>query len=193
MSESGGAVSVSLTQTPSIGLLARSPGFFDEQSWYAVRTRPRFEKKVVSQLKYKEIETFLPLSASLRQWSDRKTLVHLPIFPGYIFVRIAASLANRIAVLRARGVLNFVGPRDVGVPIADDEIESVRAIVDRKVVFECYPYLNTGDKVCIRGGPLDGVTGVLETINRDKSLVISVHMIQRSIAMRVEGFRVEPF
>jgi transcription antitermination factor NusG len=109
-----------------------------------------------------------------------------------VFVRIAASLANRVAVLRTHGVLNFVGPRDVGVPIADEEIESVRAIVDRDVVFEPYPYLHTGDKVCIKGGPLDGVTGVLEAINGDKSLVISVNLIQRSIAMRVEGFRVEP-
>jgi transcription antitermination factor NusG len=192
VSEIGGALFVSVTQTPNTGLLARSPGFYDEQSWYAVRTRPRFEKKVVSELEFKGVETFLPLSTTTRQWSDRQARVQLPIFSGYVFVRIAASLANRVAVLRTHGVLNFVGPRDVGVPIADEEIESVRAIVDRDVVFEPYPYLHTGDKVCIKGGPLDGVTGVLEAINGDKSLVISVNLIQRSIAMRVEGFRVEP-
>jgi transcription termination/antitermination protein NusG len=183
---------VSLTQTPSSGLLTQSPGFFEQQSWYAVRTRPRFEKKVVGELSCKEIETFLPLSSSKRQWSDRQTLVNVPVFSGYVFVRIPASLAYRVAVLRTRGVLNFVGPRGLGSPIADEEIESIRSIVDRNFIFEPYPYLHTGDKVCIRGGPLDGVTGVLESINGDKSLVISVNLIQRSIAMRVEGFHVEP-
>jgi transcription antitermination factor NusG len=183
---------VSHIQTPSIGLLTRTPGLFDEQCWYAVRTRPRFEKKVVSELKCKDLETFLPLSTTTRQWSDRQARVQSPIFSGYVFVRIAASLANRVAVLRTHGVLNFVGPRDMGSPIADEEIESIRAVVDQNVVLEPYPYLHTGDKVCIKGGPLDGVTGVLEAINGDKSLVISVNLIQRSIAMRVEGFRVEP-
>jgi transcription antitermination factor NusG len=80
----------------------------------------------------------------------------------------------------------------MGSPIADEEIESIRAVVDQNVALEPCPYLHTGDKVCIKGGPLDGVTGVLEAINGDKSLVISVNLIQRSIAMRVEGFRVEP-
>jgi transcription antitermination factor NusG len=183
---------LSLTQTQNAGLLARGPGFFDEPTWYAVRTRPRFEKKVVSELRSKDVDTFLPLSTLTRQWSDRRAQIQLPIFPGYVFVRIAATLLNRVAVLRTHGVLNFVGPRDLGSPVADEEIESIRAVVDGNVVFDPYPYLHTGDKVCIKGGPLDGVTGVLEAINGDKSLVISVNLIQRSIAMRVEGFRVEP-
>jgi transcription antitermination factor NusG len=184
-------MSVGVTQAADIGLLAGKPGFLGELSWYAVRTRPRFEKKVVSELKLKGIETFLPLSATKRRWSDRQTLVYWPLFPGYVFVRIAASLANRITVLRTNGVLHFVGPRDMGVPIADEEIESVRVVVNRNVAFEPYAYLHAGEKVCIRGGPLDGVTGVLEAINGNKSLVISVNLIQRSIAMRVEGFRIE--
>jgi transcription antitermination factor NusG len=182
---------VNIAQTTNVGLLASRPGLFEELSWYAVRTRPRFEKKVASELTLKGIETFLPLITTRRQWSDRQTVVHLPIFPGYAFVRIAALLANRVTVLRTNGVLNFIGPRDVGIPIAEEEIESVRAVVERNVVLEHYPYLQTGGKVCIRGGPLDGVTGVLAAINGDKSLVISVNLIQRSIAMRVEGFRVE--
>jgi len=189
--ENGGAVSVSTTSAVDVGLLAGRPGFFEELSWYAVRTRPRFEKKVVSELKLKGIETFLPLSGTKRQWSDRQKLVELPIFPGYAFVRIAASLASRITVLHTYGVLNFVGLRGVGVPIADDEIESVRGVLDRNVAFEHYPYLHAGDKVCICSGPLNGVTGILQAINGDKSLVISVNLIQRSIAMRVEGFRIE--
>jgi transcription antitermination factor NusG len=182
---------VSVTQAANIGLLAGNPELYDGLSWYAVRTRPRFEKKVVGELAQKGVETFLPLNSTMRQWSDRRSLVQLPIFPGYVFVRIAASVANRVSVLRTNGVLNFVGPRNLGIPIADEEIDSVRSVVDQKVAFEPYPYLRAGEMVCIRGGPLDGVSGILEAVNGDKSLVISVNLIQRSIAMRVEGFRVE--
>lgn len=182
---------MSITQATNIGLLAGNPELYDGLSWYAVRTRPRFEKKVVGELAQKEVETFLPLHSTMRQWSDRRSLVQLPIFPGYVFVRIAASIANRVSVLRTNGVLNFVGPRNMGIPIGDEEIDSVRSIVDQGAAFEPHPYLTIGERVCIRGGPLDGVSGVLKAVNGDKSLVISVNLIQRSIAMRVEGFRVE--
>lgn len=182
---------MSILHTTNIELLAGKPESYAELSWYAIRTRPRFEKKVAGELTQKDVETFLPLNSTMRQWSDRRSLVQLPIFPGYVFVRITASVANRVSVLRTNGVLNFVGPRNMGVPIADEEIDAVRSVVDQGVAFEPNPYLTVGEKVCIRGGPLDGVSGVLKAVNGDKSLVISVNLIQRSIAMRVEGFRVE--
>jgi transcription termination/antitermination protein NusG len=180
-----------ISHTTNIGFLAGNPEPYDGLSWYAIHTRPRFEKKVAGELTQKGVETFLPLHSTMRQWSDRRSLVQLPVFPGYVFVHIAPSVANRVSVLRTNGVLNFVGPRNIGIPIEDEEIDSVRSIVDQGVAFEPNPYLTVGEKVCIRGGPLDGVSGVLKAVNGDKSLVISVNLIQRSIAMRVEGFRVE--
>ena len=182
---------MSVAQT-NVGLLAGRPGSFEALSWYAVRTRPRFEKKTVSDLKQKGIETFLPLSATKRQWSDRQSLVYLPIFPGYVFVRIAASLANRVMVLRTNGVLNFVGPRDMGVSIPDEEIESVRTVVKRNLAFEPYPYLRRGNKVCIRGGALDGMEGILVGRNGNTSLVISIDPIHRSLTIRIDGYSVAP-
>jgi transcription antitermination factor NusG len=88
-------------------------------------------------------------------------------------------------------VLNFVGVRNVGVPIPDSEIDAVRAVLDGKTSFKPHPYLKIGQQVRICGGSLDGLTGVLTTVNGDQSLVISVNLIQRSIAMRVQGLRVE--
>src|SRR5262249_12004389 len=155
-------------------------------SWYALRTRPRFEKKVTAELNEKGIETFLPLNSAVHQWSDRKRVVHLPLFPGYVFVRMVASLSERIVVLRTNGVASFVGVRNIGVPIPDDEIDAVRTVVEQKIPFEPYPYLKVGQRVCIRGGCLDGVGGVLTAVNGDQSLIISVNLIQRSIAMRIE-------
>jgi transcription antitermination factor NusG len=184
---------VSVVQRSTENLLSAGYRPLEEQaSWFAVQTRPRYEKKVSSELHEKGIKTFLPLSSAMHQWSDRRRLVHVPLFSGYVFVNIAASLGARICVLRTNGVLNFVGVRNMGVPIPDSEIEAVRAVVEERVAFEPYPYLKVGQRVCIRGGSLDGVSGVLTAVNGDQSLIISVNLIQRSIAMRIEGYRVEP-
>jgi transcriptional antiterminator NusG len=163
-----------------------------EESWFAVHTRPRFEKKVAHELQEKGIQTFLPLTSVKRQWSDRKQVVSLPLFPGYTFVRIAAVQEARIPVLRTNGVNSFVGPRGAGTPIADAEIGAIQTLLKSEIPFKAYPYLNVGQTVRIRGGSLDGMKGILTKINGDDSLVISVDLIQRSIAIRVTGYEVEP-
>jgi len=179
---------IATTETPVVNLC----GLPAEKSWLAVQTRARFEKKVVLELQEKGIETFLPLHSVKRQWSDRKQLVSLPLFPRYAFVRIAGVQEARVLVLRTNGVTNFVGARGIGTPIPDAEIEAVQTILQRNVPFKVYPYLNLGQTVRIRGGCLDGVKGKLTKINGDQSLIISVDLIQRSIAMRVTGYDVEP-
>lgn len=160
--------------------------------WFALQTRPRFEKKVALELREKGLESFLPVHTVKHQWSDRKQSVSLPLFPGYTFVRIEADQDVRVAVLRTNGVSNFVGARGIGTPIPDDEIEAVQALLKQQIPFKLYPYLKVGQTVRIRGGSLNGVKGTLTKINGDQSLIISVELIQRSIAMRVTGFEIEP-
>jgi transcription antitermination factor NusG len=164
----------------------------DELNWFAVHTRTRFEKKVVSELREKGIETFLPLFSSKHRWSDRHRLVQLPLFPTYVFVRIAPAQDMRIAVLRTIGVTNFVGVRGVGTPIPDCEIQAIQTLLEQRVPFQLYPFLNIGQRVRIRGGCLDGIEGILTAINENESLVVSVQLIQRSIAMQISGYQVEP-
>jgi transcription antitermination factor NusG len=159
--------------------------------WFAVQTRPRFEKKVALELQEKGIHCFVPLQAVKRQWSDRKQLVSLPLFPGYTFVCMAVNQDSRVAVLRTNGVVRLVGSRGVGTPIPDRQIEAVQTLVKQNVTFKPCPYLKIGQSVRIRGGALDGIRGILTGINGDQSLIISVELIQRSIAMRVTGFDVE--
>jgi transcription antitermination factor NusG len=163
----------------------------DQKSWFAVQTRPRFEKKVDVELKEKGVKTFLPLSTVTHQWSDRRKQVQLPIFPGYVFVRIAPSLNVRVSVLQTNGVRCFVGLHNMGIPIPDCEIEAIQSVIEGGATVEPYPHLNIGQRVRIRGGCFDGVSGVLLTVNGDRSLIVSVNLIQRSVAMRIEGYEVE--
>jgi transcription antitermination factor NusG len=159
--------------------------------WFAVRTWPRYEKKVAAELRDKDLDVFLPLLASKRQWSDRKQTVQLPLFPSYLFVRIPETLATRLTVLSTNGVSNFVGPRGSGIPIPESEIESVRAILALGVSIQVHPFLTVGQRVRIRGSSLDGVEGILMAKNDDFSLIISIQLIQRSLSMRIAGYQVE--
>ena len=102
-------------------------------AWFAVQTRPRHEKKVSAELLEKGVTAFLPLVSITRQWSDRSRVVELPLFPQYVFVRIAQTLHTRVSVLRTNGVTNFVGTRGIGVPIPDDQMEHVQTVVTRRI------------------------------------------------------------
>lgn len=164
----------------------------DEVTWFAVHTRSRFEKKVFSELREKGIDSFLPLFSAKHKWSDREHRVHQPLFPGYVLVRIAPAQEVRIAVLRTIGVTNFVGARGMGTPIPNSEIQAIQTLLEQRFPFELYPYLHVGQRVRIRGGCLDGIEGILMSIGGNESLIVSVQLIRRSIAMRITGYQVEP-
>jgi transcription antitermination factor NusG len=165
---------------------------FSESSWYAIQTFPRHEKKITAELQHKGIKTLLPLVSEKHQWSDRRVSVDTPLFPGYVFVRINQDQAARVAVLRTSGVRNFVGMRGLGDPIPDSQIEGVQAILSKGVPFSSSAFLNVGQRVRVRGGSLEGVEGIVTSVNGDKSLVISVDLIQKSLAIRITGFAIEP-
>jgi transcription antitermination factor NusG len=172
--------------------LFQNPPLGGAGDWFAVQTKPRHEKKAALELEGKDVEVFLPLYNAVHQWSDRSQEVQLPLFPNYVFVRIGGSLRERTAVLRTNGVRSFVGMRGTGTAVPDEEIEAIQRILAKKVPFTDYPFLNIGQKVRIRGGSLDGVQGILTAVSNDRSLVVSVECIQRSIAIRIDGYGVDP-
>lgn len=167
------------------------PGIAPE-NWYAVNTRPRYEKKVADALRAKDITVLLPLFAESHRWSDRQRVVQLPLFAGYVFVSLDATLEARIPVLRTAGVLGFVGVRGVGVAIPEEQIEAVQTLMKQGVLMTPHLFLQVGKRVRVRGGSLDGLRGILLAKNGDLSLVISVESIQRSIEIRVTGYDVVP-
>jgi transcriptional antiterminator NusG len=163
----------------------------EQPQWYAVQTRSRHERKAAAELRDKGIAHFLPLTTQLHRWSDRDKEVEVPLFPGYVFVHALTIPEVRVSILRTFGVAHFVGNHGKGAPIPDKQIEAIQAIVNQRVPLTMHPVLNINQKVRIRGGSLDGVEGVLVGVNSDLSLVVSVDLIQRAIAIRVSGYEVE--
>src|SRR5262249_4907820 len=158
---------------------------------YAVQTRARHEKIVSLRLQERAITNYLPLMTEVHRWSDRKKVVEVPLFGCYVFARVAPTNQDRLRVLCTEGVLSLVGSTREGTPIPDDEIEAVRTLVEKRVPWQPHPFLKVGQRVRIRSGVLNGMEGVLLSHKGDRTLVISIDAIQRSLAVRVEGYEVE--
>jgi len=164
----------------------------ESANWYAVQTRARNEKVISERLQEQGLTTFLPLVSEIRRWSDRKKKVELPLFSCYVFVKLVASDNDeRMRVYRTNGVFRIVSMRGEAVPIPEEQIDALRTVVTQGVPWSTHPFLKVGQRVRIRGGSLEGVEGVLLSRNGDRTLIISVDAIQRSLAVRVEGYDVE--
>jgi len=164
----------------------------ETEMWSGLQTRPRHEKIVAERLKERGVTTFLPLVTEVHRWSDRKKSVQMPLFSCYVFARFVPNRSDRLRVLRVDGVFGLVGARGEGAPIPDEQIDAVRSLVGGQLPWSSHPFLQIGQRVRIRSGALDGLEGILVSRNGDRTLVISVDAIQRSLAVRVEGYEVEP-
>ncbi len=152
--------------------------------YFAVYTRPNQEKIVAEQLRCKGIDYFLPLYTSVRRWQDRLKTLSLPLFPGYLFARVAPS--GMLQVLKTHGVVKLVGsPRPI--PLQASEIEQLQRFLSSAGFIEPHPYLQIGQRVRVRRGPLNDVEGILIRKRNQLRLVISVELIQRSVAIEVDA------
>jgi transcriptional antiterminator NusG len=164
----------------------------DRPQWYAIHTRSRHEKMVAEQLERQSIESFLPVVKRTHKWSDRTKEVELPLFSGYTFVRVVLCSPDRLRVLRTHGVAGFVGVRGIGIPVPEGQIENLKTLLVNQIPVKDHPFLQVGDRVRIRGGALDGIEGILAARKSDRTLVISVEPIHRSLSICIDGYCVEP-
>ena len=165
-------------------------------SWYALCVRLGFEIAVSRALGNKGYEQFLPLYPSARRWSDRTKQIHLPLFPGYLFCRLNVQ-ERLLPVLTTPGVISILGSGPVPSAVPEIEISAIQAVVRSGLSAQPVPYLAGGAKVPIEGGPLKGLEGiVLSTKNSNAEkpcrLVVSVSLLQRSIAVEIQREWVRP-
>ena len=161
------------------------------ENWCAIHTRPRHERVVMQRLEDAGFATFLPLYSQVRTWSDRQKRIDFPLFPGYVFARTVWSTRARVRVFQTNGVIGFVGPRKEATPIPVQQIDAVRLMMQARAEYQPHPYLNVGQRVRIRSGSLQGLEGILVCVSTHQQLVVSVDLIHRSVAIRLEGYEVE--
>ena len=166
------------------------PDSFAEQHWYAAYTRAQHEKHVAAELGMREVEHFLPPYSSMRRWKDRRVQLQLPLFPGYVFVRLA--LRERLRVLQIPSVVRLVGFSGQPTALPDTEMEIMRSGLSQSLRAEPHPFLTVGRRVRITGGPFAGLEGVLRRKKSGMRVVVSLGLIQRSVAVDVDVADLRP-
>ena len=160
-----------------------------KKTWFAVYTAPRHEKYVHAQLTAKRIQSFLPLYTTIRQWKNRvRREIQHPLLPGYVFVCLGAD--ERLPVLQTSGVVYFVGSGGAPSALGDHEIHALRVGAQRAALVP-RPFPATGDTVCITRGPFRGVKGCVEHNGDDLTLVVTIQLIHKSFAVRVQAADLE--
>ncbi len=161
-----------------------------QPQWYAAYTSANHEKRVAMQLEERAVEHFLPLYESVRRWKDRRMKLQMPLFPGYVFVRL--MLRDRLRILQIPSVVRLVGFNGIPAPLPDQDIESLRGALRQQLRAQPHPYLTIGKRVRILRGPLEGKEGILVRRKANLRVILSIDLIARSIVVDVDAVDVEP-
>jgi transcription antitermination factor NusG len=158
-------------------------------NWHAIFTRHQHEKTVASSLSKKNYEVYLPLYHSLRQWQDRAKFLWLPLFPCYVFVR--GGMDRPLQILTTPGVVQIVKWGGHPAIVPETQMDAVRQILESGLTVESHPYLQVGDRVRVKAGPLTGLEGILARRKGAARLVVSMEILSRSAAVEIEEWNVE--
>jgi transcription antitermination factor NusG len=169
---------------------AALPAEYHEVRWYAAYTSANHEKRVAEQMGVRGVEHFLPLYASVRQWKNGRVTLQRPLFPGYVFVRLA--LREKLRVQQIPGMARLVGFDGRPAALPDEEIETLRTSLNSGMRAEPHPYVSVGRRVRITAGPLAGREGILKRRKGNLRVVLSTELIQRSISVDIDASDVVP-
>jgi transcription antitermination factor NusG len=163
---------------------------YPQSHWYATYTRANHERCVADQFASRGVEHFLPQYESVRKWKDRRVRLQLPLFPGYVFVRLAPH--DRLRILQIPSVVRVVSFNGSPTPIPDEEINILRAGLSRSAGAQPHPFLTVGRRVRIARGPFAGLEGILKRKKGNLRVIVSLELIQRSVAVDVDSPDVIP-
>jgi transcriptional antiterminator RfaH len=161
-----------------------------EPLWYAVYTRPRFEKQILKSLLDQGIEAYLPLIKTMRQWSDRKKIVEVPLFSSYVFVHIDRSFYDQ--VLQTHGVVKYITFEGKAASIPSNQIDKLKIIVDSNEKVEItWETRHKGDHVIVAAGSLKGLQGELITKGDRKRVLVRIEGLDQNLIVEVHSSLIE--
>lgn len=174
---------------PTVRELCSSPfapeALAEQNAWFALTVRHQHERRVEGALAAAGVDTFLPLYRTRRRWSDRVKDLDAPLFPGYVFGRF--PWIDRARVLRTPGVARIVGFSGAPAPVPEPELENIRRALASRLPLGPWPFLKSGDRVRVEQGPLRGLEGTLLRERTGMRLVLSVELLQRSLAVELDA------
>jgi transcription antitermination factor NusG len=162
----------------------------ESEQWFAIYVRSHFERAVEQCLKGKGYAAFSPFYQTIRKRSGRTKILDLPLFPGYVFCSFNPH--KRLPILTTPGIVNVLGAGNIPEPVKLSEIRSIRTVSEAGQSVRPWPFLQQGQKVRIEAGPLTGTEGTLLRVKNQLRLIVSVTLLQRSMAVEVDQEMVCP-
>ncbi|MBF0343562.1 MAG: UpxY family transcription antiterminator [Nitrospirae bacterium] len=160
--------------------------------WFVVHVRNRHEFTVRDKLAKTGVDVFLATVERLQRWKDRKKMINFPLFPGYLFVNIHKTNEEILSVLKTYGVIKFLS-MTIGEPepVPEDQVMSLKKLVESKASIDPYPYFKEGQSVRIKKGPLSGVEGIIEKKKGYHILILSIDILQQGVSIKIDASDVE--
>ena len=173
--------------------LQMDTSYFSEHAkpWFAVRVKTRFEKRISDTLTEKGFTSFLPQYAKHTTWSDRVVKTTAPLFPGYVFFQMEVN-DNWLPVLTTPGVFDLVSCGGAPAQVDRGELASLHRVLNSSLLAEPWPFIEVGRTVVVEKGALTGIEGTLIEIKSRSRLVITVSLLQRSVAVEIDRSWVSP-
>ena len=152
--------------------------------WYVAYTFPNAEKSVQRALSKMQIDSFLPLHAQVRHWSDRRKVISVPVFPSYIF--ISSPHNERYEALGVRGIIKYVSFNGKPAIIKDEHIESIKKMMVGEIQVHEGVNLVAGARIRITEGPFTGAEGILQKVNGRSRLFVLIECLNRSVSVNIQ-------
>jgi transcription antitermination factor NusG len=168
----------------------RLPLSYLEPRWYAAYTSANHERRVAIQLRQRSVEHFLPLYDSVRRWKDRRVRLQLPLFPGYVFVRLA--LRDRLQVLQIPGLVHLISFAGYPAPLQEEDINALKNCLNHRDLLAPHPYLQAGRRARVNSGPLRGLEGIILRQKNRTRFILSFDLIMRSVAVEIDQSILSP-
>jgi transcription termination/antitermination protein NusG len=163
-----------------------------EKEWYALYVQVNHEKEVVKRLEQKEVCCFLPLMESWSKRLDRRKKVHLPLFPGYVFVNVHLDSYVNLNIVKTAGALNLLRNSEGPLSIPSYQVENLQTIINSTQPLKIHTYLKEGEWIRVVRGPLAGCIGILNRLDLKRGrLVVSVDIIKKSVSVELDVEDVE--
>lgn len=161
------------------------------QAWYVVHTKNRFENVVFENLHKKSIETFLPKILVRSKRKDRRKMIRVPLFPGYLFVRTDLKPAEHLEILKTTGAVQLIGNKDGPISVPEDVVDSLKIIVATENNVVTGSRFQAGDQVIVVAGPLTGVMGIFSRYKGKGRVVVQIDALGQFAAVEVNEEDVE--
>jgi transcription elongation factor/antiterminator RfaH len=162
-----------------------------QRMWYVLHTRSRFENVVNDGLLKKSMEVFLPKIQTRSKRRDRRVLIRVPLFPGYIFVKTDLNPYEHIEIVKTTGAVRLIGNKDGPISIPHETIESLQIMVAVDSAVSTAPRLQKGDKVMVVAGPFQGIVGVFMRYKGKGRIVVNIDALGQYAGADVDEADVE--